>query len=315
VAARELDAAARARVVVYAERQELALIAERRHRERRRAAERRRLGGAAANGAEQRRIRSATGRRVGERRAALVALNGRPTLTPDPLPPGAMLVERIEPSAERVEDLDTARLVTRIQSGSDAAFSRLYLRYFDRVYGYLRVALKDPHEAEDATQQVFVRVLDALPSFEVGPSPFRGWLFRVVRNYCIDHRAKLGRAAPEDPARVERRIEGSSEAPGMDPLRWLGDDELVILIERLPEGQRQVVTLRYMMGFSCNEIAELIGRSPEAVRQLNQRALTFLRARLTALGREPRGGNAKAPLNASLLLRWSRRAGGAPITG
>ena len=101
--------------------------------------------------------------------------------------------ERIEASPEQAEDLDTARLVTRIQSGDRDAFASLYARYFDRVYGYMRVFLNDRHEAEDAAQQVFIKVMEALPRYEHRKEPFRGWLFVIVRNYSISQVKKQGR--------------------------------------------------------------------------------------------------------------------------
>ncbi|HEX2015391.1 MAG TPA: hypothetical protein VGN69_01765, partial [Solirubrobacteraceae bacterium] len=91
---------------------------------------------------DRRRIRAQDGRRAGERRAALLDVD------PLPLPRKAShfaarlkFFERLEPSGQQREDLDTARLVARIQSGESDSFPLLYLRYFDRVYTYLVIAL------------------------------------------------------------------------------------------------------------------------------------------------------------------------------
>ncbi|MDX6663650.1 MAG: hypothetical protein QOG09_1752, partial [Solirubrobacterales bacterium] len=87
---------------------------------------------------------------------------------------GLVFCERIEVAAEAREDLLTARLVTRIQAGATSAFSELYETYFDRVYAYLRVALRDHHEAEDAAQQVFMQAMEALPRYQLRRgTPFR----------------------------------------------------------------------------------------------------------------------------------------------
>lgn len=188
--------------------------------------------------------------------------------------------------SEESEDLDTARLVAQAQEGNRAAFTALYERYFDRVYAYLRVALKDAQEAEDATQQVFTQALIALPSYELRAQPWRAWLFRIARNQALDHLRKRGRVEVEEPGAIERRRQ--PVGPGeLRALQWTSDDELVLLIERLPEAQRQVLALRYLLGFSGPEIAEVLDRSPGAVRQLHHRALRFLEQRLAALGREP----------------------------
>jgi hypothetical protein len=113
--------------------------------------------------------------------------------------------ERLEPSTQALEDIDTARLVARVQAGSHAEFATLYARYFDRVYGYLRVALRDQDEAEDAAQQVFLKVFERVHSYRRQRQPFRAWLFVIVRNQAPDVlrlRARVDVREPDELARV-----------------------------------------------------------------------------------------------------------------
>jgi RNA polymerase sigma-70 factor (ECF subfamily) len=189
--------------------------------------------------------------------------------------------ERIDPDCEYHEDIETARLVTRFQAGERELFAKLYERYFDRVYGYLRVALHDRHEAEDATQQVFLQVMEALPSFELRGIPFRAWLFRVVRNHTLTQLGKLSRVEVSDPEQLDRRREFDADEESQ-VLDWLTDTDILILVGRLPLPQRQVIMLRYMMDLSWSQVAEIMDRSPAAVRQLQARALAALRGRLAA---------------------------------
>jgi RNA polymerase sigma-70 factor (ECF subfamily) len=255
---------------------------------------------AASRSPERRRIPTTAGRRVAERRAVLVS-----TAAP-PLPRRAqryasqlLFLERLEPDGLAAEDEDSARLVTRFQSGDQRAFALLYDRYFARVYSYMRLLLEDPHGAEDATQQVFLQALDALPRYERRGSPFRAWLFIVARNQAISQRRALRRVTVEEPAALERRLEGNGEeAEGLDALGWVSDRELLMLVERLPHAQRQVLVMRYMLDLSTREIAATLNRSATDVRKLNERALGFLRQRLTALGRVP-SSSAREP--------WRRR--------
>src|SRR5687768_11673112 len=92
----------------------------------------------------------------------------------DRLPP---IAGGADDDAQAAEDVQVAELVKVIQAGGNGeAFSELYRTYFDRVYGYMRLILRDEHEAEDAAQQVFINVLKGIDSYEP-LKPFRAWLF------------------------------------------------------------------------------------------------------------------------------------------
>ena len=271
----------------FARDESVEVVVERRAIDRRTAARRRAQAAAAAR--ERRLIRAEAGRRVADRRAALLAVDA-PVLPrrARPYAPQLVFVERLEPSHQQLEDEDTARLVARIQSGDREGFAALYMRYFDRVYAYLRVALRDPDEAEDLSQQVFVKVLDALPRYELRSSPFRAWLFTIVRNCALSHLGRQQRIEPIDPAELgRRRVDVDGDDESISALQWVTDRELFMLIERLPLAQRQVLVLRFMMSLSRAEIAAILGCSQTDVRNLQYRALRFLRERLTALGRAP----------------------------
>jgi RNA polymerase sigma-70 factor (ECF subfamily) len=199
-------------------------------------------------------------------------------------------VERIESGVEQAEDLDTARCVARFQAGeAKQSFAVLYDRYFDRVYGYLRVLLKDSHAAEDATQSVFLHVFEALARYERRSGrPFRAWLFTIVRNEAFNRVRRSDRIDFVDPAELNSRSEPvDSENGELGFLAWASDSDLYILIERLPLAQRQVLMLRYHLDLSSAQIAEILGRTPETVRKLQSRAQRHLRDRLVARGRRP----------------------------
>jgi RNA polymerase sigma-70 factor (ECF subfamily) len=262
------------------------VIVEQRGHERRRSAERRRAEEAAAE--ERRRIRAESGRRVGDRRAALVPVESPRALPRRVLPYADRLVfvELLEPSSLSAEDHDTGRLVVRFQAGDESVFNAIYMRYFDRVYAHLSVVLRDTYEAEDAAQEVFLRALRALPEYELRAAvPFRGWLFTIVRNHAQDVLRRRNRLELEEPARIDRRRERDHDEPNLSALDWVSDRELVMLIERLPLAQRQVLVLRYMVQLRNAEIASILGRTPESVRKLHERAIAFLEERLSALGR------------------------------
>jgi RNA polymerase sigma-70 factor (ECF subfamily) len=156
------------------------------------------------------------------------------------------------------------------------------MRYFSRVYAYLRVALRSREEAEDVAQQVFTRAFEALPKYE-HRGPFRGWLFAIARNQAISHLRAAQRLEPLDPDDLNRRRDQRAESGPLPALEWISDPDLLLFIERLPLAQRQVLVLRYMLDLNHAEIATVLGRSPEDVRKLQSRAQRFLRDRLDAL--------------------------------
>ena len=231
--------------------------------------------------------------RLGERRASVIEVEA------PPLPRRARrhatrlrFVQRVEPSGRQAEDLYSSRLVVRAQRGDAEAFAALYVRYFDWVYSYLRMTLRDRHDAEDLAQQVFLKVFAHLDSYEVGPErSFRPWLFRIARNQLIDHVRKERPALLEDPERIAdphgRSARGADVETLQSTLAWMSDSEVALFIERLPLAQRQVITLRYMIGLTPEEVAEVLGRSAGSIRQLDYRARLNLQERLTALGRKP----------------------------
>lgn len=288
------------------------VIVERRRGDRRRQADRRSEpwpGGEddlEALASERRRIRHQRGRRVAERRATLI-----PVSEPAELPRRAaaerdalVFVERLDVDDECREDADSARLVTRLQAGEHELFADLYERYFVRVYSYLRVALHDRYEAEDAAQQIFLQVMEALDRYEIRDVPFRAWLFRIVRNHTLNHLEKHGRIEVEDPIALDRLREFDRGALDPSVLDWLSDADLMIVVSRLPLAQRQVLMLRYMMDLSWSQIAEILGRSPAAVRQLQARALSELRGRLAVV---------KPDAHRTARLPMARRPGCLPV--
>jgi len=275
----------------------------------RRSAERRN-GDVAAPEADRRRIRGPAGRRVDDRRAPTAA-TGIPVLPrrarsyQDQL----IFVQRVELTTMQAHDAENARLVTRFQAGDKKAFSELYMRNFDAVYGYARMALKEHHEAEDVTQQVFISVMGALPRYERRPGkPFRAWLFRIARNEVLSSLRRSGRLAVEEPEIVNQRREPGEDANVRAALDWITDADLLFLIERLPQPQRQAITLRYMLDLSTEEMCEVLDRSPAAVRKLEHRALRFLEERLATLRAPERSVRAS---RAPMLVRMRR----APVLG
>jgi RNA polymerase sigma-70 factor (ECF subfamily) len=250
---------------------------------------------------DRRTVMNVKGRRVADRRA--IGL----TVEAPALPRRArayakdlVFLERLEPARQAVLDIESSRLVVRVQSGDETALSELYLLYFEPIYTYTRMSLRDRHEAEDVTQQVFIKAIQGLPTLEIKTCvSFRAWLFRIARNVLVDTVRKRERLSPEAPDQIGRRRE-LAEDPEAEPiLSWLSDADLTLFLERLPPNQRDVLTLRYMLDMEIDNIAEVVGKTPKAVRRLQERALDTLEERLLAIGRRPERGR-RAPMRLRL---------------
>ncbi len=264
---------------------DIEVIVEHRAGERRGDSDRRGSEGRPPGERERRRIRNPAGRRAGERRAPLAAVDG-PSLPPEAAAYADRIgfAERLEPASEHAEDLDTARVVTRIQAGADSDFSVLYRRYFDRIYVYLRILLDDAAEAEELTRTTFERVYEELPRYERGRPPFRAWLSAAVRREALRHLGERGAIDQRDPLADGTHLERAAvEDEELFTLHWVTDRDLLVLIERLPPDERRVLLLRYMLELPSTDVAEMLNQDGGGIRTLQKRAGDFLRERLSAL--------------------------------
>lgn len=234
---------------------------------------------------DRRSIRHDEGRRFSDRRTLQVDTHGLKL----PRQAHAYLdrirfLERLEPTQQEALDRDSARLVARVQSGDRSAYDELYLRYFSAVYRYVRVIVRDDHEAEDVTQDVFISTLDALPRYTIRTDlPFRVFLLRCARNRAVDYRRKLTPIGVESPEQVTRLREALQPEDPLGDLEWISDSDLATIVERLPLPQRQALVLRFALGFNHEEVARILDLTPQASRNLQHRALAFVRARLAAI--------------------------------
>lgn len=172
---------------------------------------------------------------------------------------------------------DAERLLIEAAQKDPARFAELYENNFDRVYAFIARRVRDRNEAEDLTSEVFHHALAGLTRFEWRGAPFVAWLYKIASNAIID-RAK--RAAKDQQSQVILGLPEDVNPRGID-----GEIEqrarLFQLVERLPVDQRRVIGMRFAEEKSIREIANEIGRSEGAIKQLQFRALQNLRAQLS----------------------------------
>lgn len=152
-----------------------------------------------------------------------------------------------------------------------ARFANLYDIYFDRIYAYVSRRVGSREEAEDLVSEVFQKALANLRRFEWRGAPFSAWLYRVATNEIADLSDRLRR---------ERAIEAPPEVEEADQEEAQDRSKLFGLVRELPEDQRRVLELRFMEEKSTHQVAEMLGRSEGAIKQLQFRGLERLRARI-----------------------------------
>ncbi len=172
-------------------------------------------------------------------------------------------------------DDDVQTLVEHAQAGDGGAFGELYERFAPKIYRYLLRQLSSRREAaEDLTDEVFVTVLERLGSYQFRGLPFSAWLYRIAREHMIDH---LRRRPPQ----IVTSPDTAPEVPGQQAEqvsdRSLNQRELSYALDRLPTDQRQVVSLRFLDGFTTGETAQIMGKTEAAVKKLQAHGLIRLR--------------------------------------
>ena len=173
-----------------------------------------------------------------------------------------------EPRRSSAEESD---LIRDAQAGDRDAFALVVERYWEPLFRYLYHLSRDNHAAEDLAQESFLKAFAALDSFRLG-SNFRAWLFRIASNAISDHyrrEAKQKELAPSDPPQEAAAIEEADRRA-----------QVYRNVAVLPADQRRVIQLRFAEEKSIREVAEALGRSEGAVKQLQFRALQTLRERM-----------------------------------
>jgi RNA polymerase sigma-70 factor (ECF subfamily) len=172
----------------------------------------------------------------------------------------------------------TREAVTRAKAGDSEGLHYLYVRYADDVLRYVTGFIRDHHEAEDITQNVFAKLMKAINKYEERAVPFDAWILRVARNAALDHlRAK--RAIPTEEVRLTDTGRAETALDRGHALRQA--------LEDLPEDQREVLVLRHIVGLSPVEIADTLDKSESSVHGLHHRGRRSLRANLIELEAAP----------------------------
>jgi RNA polymerase sigma-70 factor (ECF subfamily) len=179
-------------------------------------------------------------------------------------------------SPERAEE----RLLVEAAQKDPARFAELYELNFERVYAFIARRVCERDAAEDLTSEVFHKALANLRRFEWRGVPFAAWLLRIAANAITDRSQRTGReVAVDDPPELSEEATADVDLEEVEHRA-----RLFHLVDQLPADQRRVVAMRFAEEKSIREIADKLGRTEGAVKQLQFRGLQNLRAQLVPVG-------------------------------
>ncbi len=180
-----------------------------------------------------------------------------------------------------VERSVTDDVVAAAQRGDGAAFRTIYEVLAPAVLGYLRT--KGVADPEGVTHDVFLGVLPRLAALSGGAAGLRKLVFSVAHARMVDeHRARARQPGhlPYEPD-TDARVVGSAEDAAAESL---GTRRVLEVLDQLPADQREVLVLRVVADLSIDQVAEIMGRSAGAVKQLQRRGLLAVRQVLMQRG-------------------------------
>jgi RNA polymerase sigma-70 factor, ECF subfamily len=179
-------------------------------------------------------------------------------------------------------DREDSRCIERFLAGDNRAFEQLVFRYQRRIYNLALRYLRVPEEAQEVTQEVFVKVFRSLKNFR-GDAKFSTWLYMVAANHCKNRLKYLKRRHYFDGESLDAPLGDDPDAP----VRQYAADEpdaaqqvetgqlqqaVRAAIDKLADDHREAVVLRDLQGLSYEEISEITGQAVGTVKSRIHRA-------------------------------------------
>jgi len=175
---------------------------------------------------------------------------------------------------------DEESLVRRAQQRDQAALTQIYEENFDRIYRYIVLKIGDKTEAEDMTQQVFLKAVKSISSFKwKKDTPISAWLYRIAHNQVVDYFRKKSKRATVP---LDESLASGNPEPGQVAELNLDIEQLISATGRLTEAQREVISLRFAGDLPIAQVARIMGKSEGAIKALQHSAILSLRKVMSA---------------------------------
>ncbi len=171
-------------------------------------------------------------------------------------------------------------LIQAAQQGDSRAFASLYRAYVDKIYRYIYYRVDSTETAEDLTSEVFLRMLEGMSTYQDRAVPLLVWLYRIAHARVIDH-YRRSRRTNENIEKIELGVDVDLDGPLVSAYRT---GQLQEALLTLTDGQRQVIILRFIEGYNLETTARILGKTVDAVKAMQYRALQALGQALARQG-------------------------------
>lgn len=197
-----------------------------------------------------------------------------------------------KPDVIPLSELSDEDLAKVFQSGNHLAFQELLLRHQKRLFNFLHRLTRNLQTAEDAFQEVFLRVIRSIDEYRPS-AKFTTWLYTIARNYCIDlnrrgvFRNHISMAGQEEAGKLP--LQFAVEEPSVD--QKVGDRDvqtrLMEILAELNLEQKEVFVMREFQGLAFEEIAKIAGVSTNTIKSRMRYALQFIKKKFVEAGYTP----------------------------
>jgi len=170
--------------------------------------------------------------------------------------------------SKKVTDEELVRLY--LESQNVAYFNLIYKRYSGKIFGKCLSLLKHEDEAEDATQDVMMKILMNMAKFS-GRSRFSTWIYSITYNYCIDF---LRRKKRDPSVYVDDFIDNMDVEDDVEDafLLEMNVNRLKVILQEIPIGDKTILLMKYQDEMSIKEIGQILDKSESAIKMKIKRA-------------------------------------------
>lgn len=168
-------------------------------------------------------------------------------------------------------------LVGKAKGGDRAAVGKLYELFLDRIFRFVRFRVNSLEDAEDITQEIFMKMWRGLGNYKADGAPFEAWLYKIARNRVIDYYRQQKTAVSFDRA---GQIADNRKSPEKTAIEIISKQEALSGLRKLKPSYQEIIIHKFIEELENNDISAIMNKPIEHIRVLQGRAIKALRKKL-----------------------------------